>query len=421
MARYENKILNALLDSYESSLLSRGENKVSIHIAYPFSKRNLPEYFNESTLDYEDVHACVKELERKNYIKIVWKRGKENHIIEKVILNELSVQDIYACLKRVPKIENETAAMELLLRLQNEYDASVTYASRTSAPVTKAFIEYLVSRLKEGKTVKEYIDIAELSQIEQLVKAVFCVETNEDSCYIREFSIHHFQDSKIFNCLFGKIFKVWNTFCPDEEYEDIDALLAEHLIYNTPNYIYIKGCGILERNSKRIDLEEFVQGIGISGEDIAVLNVRGKRATKHVITIENLTTFFSWKEPDSLIIYLGGYHNSLRRQLLGKIYEQMPDVEYLHFGDIDVGGFEIYENLCKKTGIPFRTYHMGVEELERYGVYAKELTENDRKRLDKLILFAEEKHRKYVDVLQYMKKNGVKLEQECIVNENMFD
>ena len=70
MARYENKILNALLDSYESSLLSRGENKVSIHITYIFSKRNLPEYFNESTLDYEDIHACVKEMERKNYSRI---------------------------------------------------------------------------------------------------------------------------------------------------------------------------------------------------------------------------------------------------------------------------------------------------------------------------------------------------------------
>ena len=415
MARYENKILNALLDSYESSLLSRGKNKVSIHITYTFSKRNLPEYFNESSLAYENVHACVKELERKNYIKIVWKRGRENHIVEKVILNEAVVQEIYEHLKRTPKIENETAVMELLSQLQNEYDMPGNDAQNPNAPIAYAFTEYLLLRLKEGKTVKEYIDIADFNQIEQMVKAVFYVETNLDSCYIREFSIRHFQDSKVFKSLFGKIYKVWSTFCPDEEYEDVDALLAEHLIYNTPNYIYIKGSGILELNNQKIDLDEFVQGIGISGEDITTLNVRGKSITKRVITIENLTTFFSWEEPESLIIYLGGYHNSLRRKLLKNIYGQLSDVEYLHFGDIDVGGFEIYEDLCKKTGIPFQPYHMGVEELEKYSVYTKELTENDRKRLDKFITFAEENGRKYVDVLHYMKKNGVKLEQECIM------
>ncbi|OLR59402.1 hypothetical protein BHF70_07075 [Anaerostipes sp. 494a] len=32
--------------------------------------------------------------------------------------------------------------------------------------------------------------------------------------------------------------------------------------------------------------------------------------------------------------------------------------EYLHFGDIDAGGYEIYENLCRKTGIPFGMYRL---------------------------------------------------------------
>lgn len=407
MVRYEQKILNALLDSYEASLLSRGENKVAIHIQYVFSKKNIPGYFNESSLDYEEIHACVKELENKGYLSVVWKNGKADHIIEKVLLNEKHVQEVYKYLNRVPKSEKEEAAIGLLLRLQDKYNA----------PVTNAFTEYLIMRLKEGKTVKEYVDIAEISQIEQLVKAVFCVETNEDSCYIREFSIRHFQDTKLFKSFCGKIFKVWSTLRPDEEYEDIDAFLAEHMIYNTPNYIYLKGCGLLELNNQRIDLEEFAQGIGVSGEDIASLDVVGKNTTKRVITIENLTTFFSWKEEDSLIIYLGGYHNSLRRQLLGKIYAQLENAEYLHFGDIDVGGFEIYEDLCRKTRIPFQLYHMRIEELEKYQMYTKKLTENDKRRLENLILFAEENKRKYVDVLYYMKKHDVKLEQECVMLE----
>ena len=404
VARYEYKILNALLDSYESSLLSRGENKVSIHIQYVFSKKNLPSYFDESSLDYEDIHTCVKQLEKKGFLSIVWKQGKQDYIIEKVLLNTDALYDVYKYLKRVPKSENEKNMLALLGELRKKYNS----------PIAIRFMDYLMTRIREGKTVKEYIDLADSGQIENLIKALFFIETNNESCYIREFSIRYFHDSKIFENMTGKISKVWKKFGVDNEFEHIESVLAEHLIYSTPNYVYIKGSVILELNQQRIDLESLSQGMGLSGEDISLLSVFGKTETKKVITIENLTTFFRWKEKDSIIIYLGGYHNSLRRWLLKMIYEQMPNVEYFHFGDIDVGGFEIYEDLCRKTGIPFRIYHMGVDELEKNKIYAKNLTENDKKRLDNLIQYASENERVYVDVLHYMKEHSVKLEQECV-------
>ena len=47
----ENKILNYLLDKYENSKLSRGENQRAIHIAFPFNKKTMPKYFDESSLE----------------------------------------------------------------------------------------------------------------------------------------------------------------------------------------------------------------------------------------------------------------------------------------------------------------------------------------------------------------------------------
>ena len=443
MVQYERKFLNALLDSYETSLLSRGENRVSIHVSYVFHKKNIPEYFDESSLVYESIHASAKELERKGFVSIVWKKGKENHIIQKLLLNEAAVEEIYAYLKRVPKSDYEKNAISLLRELQDKYNASVV----------NAFTEYLSSRISSGKSVKEYIDLPDTKQIEMLCKAVFCIENNKESCYIREFSIRHFQDSKILEGLMGKITKIWRNFGDEKDFDSMDSVLAEHYIYSTPDYIYVKGSAILEvghfrkkkgnvtengyygkmmshsteekcqieesdseieENVSQIDLENFLQGIGISGEDLAGISIFGKASARKVITIENLTTFFRWNEKDSIIIYLGGYHNSLRRQLLKKIYEQMPEAEYLHFGDIDVGGFEIYEDLCKKTQIPFMLYHMGVCELEKYKLYTKTLTDHDKKRLDNLIQKVNEKSSEYISVLHYMRKNNVKLEQECI-------
>ena len=156
------------------------------------------------------------------------------------------------------------------------------------------------------------------------------------------------------------------------------------------------------------------QGIGISGEDLSDIRISGTERTKKVITIENLTTFFRWEEKDALIIYLGGYHNRVRRTLLEKIYREMPEIQYLHFGDIDVGGFEIYKDLCRKTGISFLPYHMGLEELSMYREFSRPLTENDKRRLKRLMEQAGSEGAPYLETLQLMMEWGIKLEQECI-------
>ena len=80
--QYEKRILHALLDSYESSSLSRGENKVSVHVTFPFTPKTMPAYFDESSLAYEDIHAAVKHLEELGYVQAVWKGKKENHILQ---------------------------------------------------------------------------------------------------------------------------------------------------------------------------------------------------------------------------------------------------------------------------------------------------------------------------------------------------
>ena len=133
---------------------------------------------------------------------------------------------------------------------------------------------------------------------------------------------------------------------------------------------------------------------------------------KRVITIENLTTFFRWEEEHAILIYLGGYHNTVRRNLLKNIYAVIPYAEYLHFGDIDVGGFEIFLDLCKKTGIPFRPYLMGISQLEEYKSCARKLTENDRKRLS--VMKEKTNRADILPVLMYMETHGIKLEQESI-------
>lgn len=413
MARYDRHILNCLLDSYEKSRLFTGENRVAVSISFPFSKKSMPAYFEESSLAYEEIHACMKELERQGFLTVVWKSGRVNHIISKVILNTEKLDEIYAFLRRIPRLDLLERNKEMLQRLEQEWNT----------PVAGKLIGYLRERMEENKSVKEYIDLADMEKTECMIRAVGLIERNESPCYIREFSIRHFADSKTLDGMTGILTRVMHDFggtygrCGENrEYKDkeLKDILAEYRIYHTPDYVYFKGEVTLEIKGKMLNIGPLRQGVGLSGEDLPQIRLADAEEIKKIITIENLTTFFRWQEKNSLILYLGGYHNSVRRSLLKMIYEELPSAQYYHFGDIDVGGFEIYEDLCAKTQIPFQLYQMDLDTLQKYENYGKTLTENDKKRIRKIL---ESRKPVYAPVLAYMLAHNVKLEQECIIRE----
>ena len=161
-------------------------------------------------------------------------------------------------------------------------------------------------------------------------------------------------------------------------------------------------------HNQMINLEDFDNQFAFFSEHINHLKIQCINV-KNVITVENWTSFHDLKLNDSLIVYLGGFHNSILNEFLFKLYNYLGNqVKYLHFGDIDAGGFYIYLNLIQKTGIPFQTWKMDISTLKQYEMYTKPLTLNDRNSLLKL------KEEYNQPVIDYMLKKNIKLEQEII-------
>ena len=159
--------------------------------------------------------------------------------------------------------------------------------------------------------------------------------------------------------------------------------------------------------------------IALSTESLKSLTgaeVLGKR----VVTVENLTSFHDYTAGEDFVIYLGGFHNKVKRDFLVYLYQQNPEKEYRHFGDIDAGGFYILEHLKRKTGISFYSLCMDVATLQQYKADQKSLTENDRKRLQQLREALQDQKRRgectedYGEVIDYMMDRGCKLEQEAV-------
>ena len=230
MVQYDRMVLNHLLDTYENSLLSIGENRRKIQIEFRFTRTSIPAYYDESSSEYEKIHILMNALENKNMITVIWKDHKQGHFIQKVRMNADQIDEIYRYTGRKPKHGLEEENRVFLQKYLNE-----------DAPVTVSFVGYLLERLENHKSVKEYITLENLQETEKFFRACVSVEQNKTPCYIREFSIQHFQDSKYFEQIESRIIRVFRQF--DEEYKEMDAveLLAEYGIYQTPDFVYFKG------------------------------------------------------------------------------------------------------------------------------------------------------------------------------------
>lgn len=341
----------------------------------------------------------MENLEEKKLLQICWQGKRKGHIIDKVQLNTEKLADAYAYVRRVPRNDMEAGHRQLLEEcLANE-----------PTPVCRSLAVYLLERLAAHRSVKEFVQLEDTASTERLLRTIQAIEQNREQLYVREFSIRHFQDSKAFENMAGRVAHVFRRFKAGCEEAELEEILAEYGIYHTPNYVYLKGNATLIVGAERIDLSALRQGIGVSGEDIGRIRFEGMTKVKQVITIENLTTYFRWQAEDGLLLYLGGYHNSIRRALIMELYAACPQAAYYHFGDIDAGGFEIYRDLREKTGIPFRMYRMDLKTLQAYESYGRPLTGNDRKRLQGM-----RGREELGEVIAYMLEHNVKLEQECI-------
>ena len=387
MMKYEKKILDRLLDKYERSKSFTGKNKVEQSFSIKLVKL-FPMYGDEAEYElFSILNEAVEKLEKHGFVSV---KKKKNGIIDTVALDTRYLDEVYRYVSRIPKTEinEQISGLMDLYSQKNE--------------LLKRFCETQKVRLSQNKKA-EYFD-GDISEYEKLLKAVSMIFDVKEETFIRDFSIRVFGDSKFFESIKGKVQRLLFQYgdFPNEE-----TILEDLNIIKNPGHVFIKGNAEVVINGEKIDLSRLNGDIALSSallSDIDRIKVMGRR----VITIENLTTFNTFNEDDAFVVYLGGYHNSHRRNFIMKIYNDNPNAEYHHFGDIDAGGFYILIHLRNKTGVHFEPYNMGIKELQKYSEYTKPLSENDRKRLSSLC------ESEFAPIIKYMLDNNCKLEQEAL-------
>lgn len=359
MKRYDEWMLNLLLDRYEASVLYTGREKRNQNIAVTLSAKLLPEYFDTGSMVFDAVHEQLLELEEKGLVSLEWQGGKQGHILKKCILNQTCIPDCYRMLRRKPKRDREQRIEKIL----EEY--------RERNETMCRFCDFLSERMTQGKSVRQYVDLEQPEELEKVCHLVCAVLENEEQLSLREFSVKHFHDTKMAEKYMEKAAGIICRFQAEAERsepepqsedqnvltEDLSAeqLFEENGIYRNPSWIMVKGWGQFRLSTGAcVDLSEWPSGIGISGSDLDLLEWKEDCVVQRVLTVENLTSFHQVNQENTLILYLGGYHNWVKCLFLQKIYQMFPHAVYEHFGDMDCGGFKIWRNLREKTGIPLK-------------------------------------------------------------------
>ncbi len=401
LSEIQRKTIHSLLDKYEKSKTFLGENQVN----QKFSRRIdelFPRYQDDAEYDFFcDVNEALGELQKRGLIILRFQRAD---IIKAVELNVLQLEQCYEFVNR----ESRKSEHDWILEAMRQYPGCA---------VLDKYFE--AQRVKISKNQKiEYFDGKKREFLDMLTLVKLICE-NEEEQFIRDFSVRHFGDSKRVEILANKAQALMYQY---GEYQDKDAVLEECGIVKTPTYVCLKGNGRMTLGGQTIDLSKLMGDVALSTASLKELD-KIEILGDCVVTVENLTSFHDYNNMGDFVIYLGGFHNTTKRKFLMFLYEQNRNKKYIHFGDIDAGGFYIYEHLKAKTGIPFKTLHMNVEMLEKYRSQTKTLTQTDKKRIESLLKKLDEKYKHgkmdedYREVLRYMVENNCKLEQEALYGE----
>lgn len=391
----KKKLLNKLVDKYESSKSFIGQNKVN-QVFSVIPAKLFPKYSDDAEVGFfTNLNKELSELESTSFISVSWSSG---NIAELATLNVDFLDAVYNYLGRQPRKQTQFWIEKTL----NEF-------SKNASPLLLEYIKTQKIRINNNKNV-EFFNSNE-KDFEDLLHAVDFIQKNSDEILIRNASLILFKDSKRLESIESSVQSLMRKY---GDYEGCDDVFAECNVVKTPTQVLMKGNACIHLESQILDLSQITGDVGLSTKslkDVASIDVFGSR----IVTIENLTSFYTYENSDDFVIYLGGFHNSAKREFIKKVYDCNSSKIYRHFGDIDAGGFYILKHLRNKTGIHFIPMCMNVETLKRYKDVVKSLTAEDRKRLEYFL-----NDEDFNTVATYMLENNCKLEQENVHHGILF-
>jgi len=408
---YKKLILDMLLDKYEESKHYRGDAKVNRRISLFFSRKTFPQYDIENTEVKDSIHHVLYELRDKNIISIQWMRFEEGNLVDKIFLNIENIDNAYIEANRKPGKDVVSDTIEKMKDINKSIRLKwIQY-----------FIEDQIQQMEDKKKLTKYIPGDE-HVLELLLNSLKGIDDLDgDETLERVFSKRYLGNSKLFETkVRSRLCTILRDYCfSGEGLEDEDLLQEAGIIKNAEELLFF-GPLTIKLSGKTIDFTPFCFGASMNTETIKNFTVESLNVNR-VITIENKANYIEFikreKNDDTIVIYLGGFYSPVKRIFLKKIYDHVKNmgmkVQFIHWGDIDLGGFNIYMQLKSKLIKELVPLYMDVDTLRKYADNGDKFDLSYGKKLKKLL--ENKEYEVFHEVIREMLKLSIKLEQEALL------
>lgn len=395
---YEEKILTYLVDNYRKSKKDSGDNKTNRRTQVKPEK--LYKKYNANDGDFEEIskfNQAVERLSKLGFIRSV--KETFGTQIQCIFLVDECIQEAEQYLAENCGYVSKDMQIEKLRNLVGKY--------KNASPICEKECARLLKSIAERKVPKN------IDELDDVLKAIAFIENNQEELYMREMSMKVYGDSKYFeNVTLQSVCSILRKYLKQnlKDGELLDEILLNYRIIREPQKLCVKGKVIINIGGIEVDISEFAEGIEFHASELK--NIKSvKLMVPYFMTIENRTSYLRYSKDDVVVFYLGGYANRHQRDFIKAVHTSNRDANYLHFGDIDAGGFWIHHNLCEITGVNFELFSMSRDELvnREFASCLHKLSDSDRSRLQELMRFKE-----YKQVIEYMLNHNVKLEQEIV-------
>lgn len=428
LSNIQREVLNNLVDRYERRSDYCSGEKSARRTLMRIDQKSRPDYFHVSNSSYR--HMFNKEMEalqQQGFVELEWLRFDKGHTLERVVLVAEVLPSIYKLLGRRTKKEIYSKAGEQLSVLRNEAPPD---------PALLAFFDELMSKLARLEPLPPPLRPEKVEEMTDLLRGLNALcQGHEDDIAKRSLSVKLYGDSKRWQQLEKGILQLYRQFCPVGSEEargvieatamDDSVLLAEQGIVDNPAHIRLAGDLVVQTAKGQIDLSLFEPDLGLPAPMVKEMEIETCPCGA-VITIENLTSFYQYlqeRPEDHLVIYLGGFANRARRLLLQKLFrffqEQQKTATFLHWGDMDLGGFKIWYDLVRQTGIPFKPYLMDEETYLQHLQLGQPMSDQYAEKLSALL--QDQEYAGFHSLIKLMLEKKIRVEQEAISLQDALD
>jgi len=401
--RWKKEILNLLLDKYErTAAYQKGElpdRRVMLRF-YDSGKTDFSAYDIDNHFVRAEINETVIAMQAARWIDFEWMRGEECHIIRRVWLDFSSIEAVYQAAQRQSA---KQSAFLILQELEQEIAAVSTDWIIAYYSETKAYIEAknrLGSRLPADKAERNA-----LYQMLRFIDSHFFTSLTE-----RVFSEKCFGDSKYFETHMKSALLTIMHKTVSREMTDAE-LLQSIGISRYPEPLELRGGVVINGN----DMSVFQSGFCFYSDEMETANIMIPGTVTKVLTIENRANFFAYQQAaDELVIYHGGHYSPSKKKLFEKIAAAMPkNGAWLHWGDIDLGGFRMLLRLRTEILPTVQPYRMNIPELQAYRDFTQPFSGDYAEKLQKLSEAALLSDCKAS--IDYMLMHKIRLEQEAML------